>query len=162
MSLQDLGALGELLAAIATFATLVYLAMQIRHNTRMVKAQIRDSIATKQMNLSGIPATDSELAELLARTFPDPQAENPFGFTPGEQFRVMSMHLLIFREWENSHYQYEEGLFDDSEFQARLETWKGTMAVSAFRASWMRVRETFSSEFREEIDRLAEVADGDV
>ena len=34
MSIQDLGSIGEFIAAIATLVTLVYLAMQIRHNTR--------------------------------------------------------------------------------------------------------------------------------
>lgn len=34
MSLQDVGSIGELIAAIATVATLVYLTIQIRHNAR--------------------------------------------------------------------------------------------------------------------------------
>ena len=33
MTIQDLGSIGELVAAIATIATLVYLAIQIRQNT---------------------------------------------------------------------------------------------------------------------------------
>ena len=36
MSIQELGSLGELVAAIATLATLIYLALQIRHNTNAV------------------------------------------------------------------------------------------------------------------------------
>lgn len=38
MSIQDLGSLGELVAAIATIATLIYLATQIRQNTRMLES----------------------------------------------------------------------------------------------------------------------------
>ena len=38
MTIQDLGSLGELIAAVATIATLVYLAMQIRQNTKQVRA----------------------------------------------------------------------------------------------------------------------------
>ena len=34
MTLQDLGSIGELVGALATIATLVYLAIQIRANTR--------------------------------------------------------------------------------------------------------------------------------
>jgi hypothetical protein len=37
MTIQDLGSIGELVAAIATVATLVYLALQIRQNTESVK-----------------------------------------------------------------------------------------------------------------------------
>ena len=38
MTIQELGSLGEFIAAIATLATLVYLAVQIRQNTKSVRA----------------------------------------------------------------------------------------------------------------------------
>ncbi len=37
MTIQDLGSLGELIAAVATVATLVYLALQIRQNTHTLR-----------------------------------------------------------------------------------------------------------------------------
>ena len=37
MSIQDWGAIGEVLAAIATVATLIYLAMQIRENSKQLR-----------------------------------------------------------------------------------------------------------------------------
>ena len=43
MSLQDLGSIGELIGAIATVATLAYLAMQIRFNTAHLKESERAS-----------------------------------------------------------------------------------------------------------------------
>ena len=39
MTIQDLGSIGELIAAVATLATLVYLAVQIRQNSRMLVAR---------------------------------------------------------------------------------------------------------------------------
>jgi len=39
MTISDLGSLGELLAAVATIATLIYLALQIRNNTSIAKAE---------------------------------------------------------------------------------------------------------------------------
>ena len=44
MDLQDLGSLGEFLAAIATIATLFYLAIQIRQSTRTTQASAHDAI----------------------------------------------------------------------------------------------------------------------
>lgn len=38
MSIQDLGSIGEFIAAIATILTLVYLALQIRQNTAVSRA----------------------------------------------------------------------------------------------------------------------------
>ena len=39
MTLEDLGNLGELIAAIATVTTLIYLAIQIRSSNRLAKAE---------------------------------------------------------------------------------------------------------------------------
>ena len=44
MSIQDLGSIGELLAAVATLATLFYLARQIRHSTNATRAATMDTI----------------------------------------------------------------------------------------------------------------------
>ena len=41
MSIQDFGSIGELLAALATLGTLIYLAQQIKQNTRSFKSQSR-------------------------------------------------------------------------------------------------------------------------
>ena len=38
MTIMELGALGELLGAIAVFATLIYLSVQVRQNTRSIDA----------------------------------------------------------------------------------------------------------------------------
>ena len=43
MTLQDLGSVGEFVAAIATLATLIYLATQIRQNSESVKAAAAQS-----------------------------------------------------------------------------------------------------------------------
>ena len=56
MTVQDLGSIGELVAAIATVATLVYLALQIRQNTK----QLRDN--ARALRLAQVRATtDSEI-----------------------------------------------------------------------------------------------------
>jgi hypothetical protein len=39
MTIQDLGSLGELIAAVATVATLVYLSIQLKRNTRAQRSQ---------------------------------------------------------------------------------------------------------------------------
>ena len=40
LTIQDLGALGELLGSVAVLATLVYLALQTRQNTTAIAAQL--------------------------------------------------------------------------------------------------------------------------
>lgn len=44
MSLQDLGNLGEFLGAVGVIVSLIYLSLQIRHNTRAVNASSNHSM----------------------------------------------------------------------------------------------------------------------
>ena len=45
MTITELGALGELLGSIGVIATLVYLAIQVRQNTRTARVQITTTMA---------------------------------------------------------------------------------------------------------------------
>ena len=63
MTIQDWGAIGEILGAIATIATLVYLATQVRQNTQALQAASMDS-TTKTAN------------EIRASLFGDPEITN--------------------------------------------------------------------------------------
>ncbi len=65
LTIQDLGALGELLGSVAVLATLVYLAFQTRQNTMAIGAQLdAATTATTQANLMSA-ATSRELAEAI-------------------------------------------------------------------------------------------------
>ena len=66
ISLQELGSIGEFVAAIATLITLVYLATQIRQNTKVAKAQLsKDLFLTSRSALMDI-ASNPHLAKLAA------------------------------------------------------------------------------------------------
>ena len=65
LTIQDLGALGELLGSIAVLATLVYLALQTRQNAMAIGAQLDAAvIAARQNNFLSV-ATSDALAEAL-------------------------------------------------------------------------------------------------
>ena len=67
MSIQDLGSIGELVAAIVVVITLVFLTLQMRQNTQAVKNS--SALAGLQFWTDFLRpiAHDSELADLYAR-----------------------------------------------------------------------------------------------
>ena len=71
MSIQDLGALGELLAAIATVATLIYLATQIRQNTRSNETNAIDMAMSGYAQVNQT-LTDPTIASIYRRGMNDP------------------------------------------------------------------------------------------
>ncbi len=76
MTIQDLGALGELLGSVAVLATLVYLALQTRQNTLAISAQV-DAARLGAANSSNLSvATSTELAEALNEDRVEPMTTN--------------------------------------------------------------------------------------
>jgi hypothetical protein len=74
VSIQDLGSIGELIAAIATVATLVYLAIQVRHNSlaldrsnEFAQASSIHHITMMFNELNWRLASDAELADIHTR-----------------------------------------------------------------------------------------------
>ncbi len=65
LTIQDLGALGELLGSVAVLATLIYLALQTRQNTMAIGAQL-DAVRLNAVQHLGLAAaTSRELQEAL-------------------------------------------------------------------------------------------------
>ena len=139
-----------LIANLSVVAGIIFLAAELKQNTQAIQAQTRDSITEKQMTWAGWIATNRETAEVFVRGTQGTAAE----MDPAE--RVM-LTLLIggqMREFENSHYQYEQGLFTPEEYEARVERWRGVMAYPTYQAYWEGSREAFAPCFRAEIDRI--------
>ena len=65
LTIQDLGALGELLGSIAVLVTLVYLAMQTRLNTAAIGAQLDAARIDAILTLGLATVTSNELQEAL-------------------------------------------------------------------------------------------------
>ncbi len=65
LTIQDLGALGELLGSIAVLATLVYLALQTRQNTMAIASQLDAARISAGLNFTLTSATSTELQEAL-------------------------------------------------------------------------------------------------
>ena len=67
MTIQDLGSLGELLAAVATLATLGYLAVQVRQNTESIRASTVQAMFEASAGLHDLCAADSDLGRIFLR-----------------------------------------------------------------------------------------------
>jgi len=139
-----------LVANLSVVAGIVFLAAEMRQNTQAIQAQTRDSITEKQMEFLLSVGTNPEAADVFRR------GNQAGGFEAGSLDFVMYFNITQanFREWENSHYQYESGLFTSDEFEPRIERWRRSMAFPGFREAWERSRESYSPSFRTEVDRI--------
>ena len=67
VTIQDLGSIGELIGAIATVATLIYLATQIRQGSQATRTASYLSVSDRSGDFVRMCAEDPDLADLYSR-----------------------------------------------------------------------------------------------
>jgi hypothetical protein len=144
-----------LVANLSVVAGIAFLAVELHQNTQAIHGQTRDSITEKQMTYYGWIGLDRDAADVFQRG----NTAGISGLEGAEQQMYRMLVAGILREFENSHYQYEQGLFDSGEFRARVVRWERMMRFQGWRDAWEDERETFAPAFRAEIDRIVAEAD---
>lgn len=121
MSIMELGALGEFLGSIGVIATLVYLAIQVRHskesmetNTRVIMAQISQARADAASARTRAIVHSDHYARIGALEMAaKDRTDWASGLSPEDQYRVR-MHLIdLLNDVRNQFYQYQQGFLDE-------------------------------------------------
>jgi hypothetical protein len=149
MKLSKLNESLTLLANIGVIAGILFLAIEIRQNTQMMKAQTRDGITDKQLAFYEFSAGSQDNAEIYTKgTFAFEELEpNSVEFN-----RYRAIALANYRIWENEWYQYQQGLFELEEFEPRMNMLRNIDSNSGYRNVWELVRMNFAPGFREFLD----------
>lgn len=104
MTIEQLGSLGEAAAALATIATLFYLATQIRHNTRATRAASFHGV-TDSMNAVNVAVAQSpQLAKVWTAGVADRTS-----LSDDERHQFDMLLLSYFHVFETVHYQARMG-----------------------------------------------------
>lgn len=136
-------------ANIAVLLGIALLVFELQQNRQMVRAQTRAEISSELTSLLSQVAGDPQLANLVRR------ADNGDDLTPDEEKQYGHRSAAMFRYFENVHYQFRQGLYDESEYFAHRGAWRAFFAASKTAArNWCGYRQVVSPEFRAEIDSL--------
>jgi hypothetical protein len=138
-----------LLANLGVLVGIILVAVELRQNLTAVRAQTRHDVASGFIDFMNTLAQDEQLASLRRRG--DAGEE----MSVDDSYRYGAFTRGLFRYWENVHYQYRNGLYDDTEFMKQRAAWRSHAASSPGIVSWWCVhRSGFSSDFAAEYDRL--------
>jgi hypothetical protein len=109
MNWEAVGAVGEILGAIAVLVTLIYLATQIKQHTLATRAVTNSAYAEAAREFNMAIANSPELARAMANW-----PENPADATPEDQVLVLSLWRAVFHIWANVYRQYRDGTLDSA------------------------------------------------
>jgi hypothetical protein len=149
MNWEAIGAVAELLGAVGVIASLVYLALQIRQNTRSLHANtfqtVADSSIHRMMNL----AQDDELADRFIRGMIDPS-----DLQGHVRFQFDLLMRANFKGYENYFYQHTKGMLDDESWNAQKEIIRVSVSPPGAPIWWGQNRHLFRHDFGQLVDSL--------
>ncbi len=131
MTITELGALGEFVGAFAVVATLAYLAIQVRQNTGMMRAQIYQARSDAGQRYQLFVAGSEEMSEILER-ISDDQRLDPAKLgtlTPVERRRLRFLQTAHQQRLGNVFFQYQNGLLDEDFWTALKPTIRSNAPV---------------------------------
>ena len=138
----------QLAANLGVILSIVFLAYQIGEQRELMKAQTRTAISSEVIGLLVSQATGEGLVSALRRSFDGEE------LSPDDRFRLERISRAYFRYWENVHYQYRNGLYDEEEFRGSRVGLKWRLSRPGVAAIWCDTEEQYSREFVAEVERL--------
>jgi hypothetical protein len=164
MSFQDLGALGELIGAVAVVVSLVYLAIQIRQNTNALEMTLKSTeLAAFERNVeSAIRVREMfimhpEIVELWTKGLK--------GYTklePAEKIRFEMILSNMFSAFQGAYMRQLTYKNDPREFAGSIAVMDKLLAISSVREWLDHAEPDWRPEFRELVDeRVRTIGKGD-
>lgn len=112
-----------LAANIGVIAGIVFLAIEIRQNSDAVRAQTRTQLSEQVMELLSVNMNDHEYASVLMR------GNSVEELSPVEEYQYYRHRSAWLSHWINVVYQYEMGMYDESEFALQVSTIRAHMEI---------------------------------
>ena len=148
MNWDAIGAIGELLAAVATISTLTFLGMQIRQSNKAARTTAEIELPQKFAEWAARVSADPERTRIW-----DKGAEDPEGLSPDEvrlfRWIVAEMYLVF----EASYFAFKGGFLSEPSWSMKRDMIVAFLENNPIiRDQWDRRMTPFSEEFRREID----------
>ena len=157
MTIQDLGAIGDLIGGAAVLITLIYLAMQIRQNTKIHASLIRQNFYDAQQQQILHAVESPEFNELINRGWSTDET-----ITGGEQTQIWRHMQGVLMGYQGAFEQYKSGALPEKDWAlARLilrSFW--LLDGKAKNDAWEQMSRGgfFNQDFLEEVESLKEGA----
>ena len=136
MSISELGSLGEFISSIAVLVTLIYLALQIRQNTKATRASVRQGVTNQSSEYISMGLDNRVVA--AART--KQRLNEPLD------------------PYEDAYAQYRNGLFSEPEWRAfqdvMFSLFRGNKYAREMRKRTGQANRAFAPDFIEVVENI--------
>ena len=148
MNWEAIGAVGETLGAAGVIVTLIYLASQLRQNTRALKLNAEFSAAQEHIHNS-VDLSGTAVPHIVFRGFED----------PSQLSREESAQFIFWlngsmRMYQHQHLMFLDGNLSQASWLSTESLIKGFVQTKGWDAYWSVRKNTYSGAFQSLIDNL--------
>ena len=146
MDWTAVGALGELVGAVAVVVSLIYLSRQVRQNTRALRTANAATVKQNFQTIARAFITDRGASDIILRALKRDE------LTPAEQLSAYAWFFDLLKSGELAYSQYLSQDLDEAVWDASLQFFLAYWTTPGVRAYWQDRRQAFTPEFREAMD----------
>ena len=137
-------------ANIGVLVGIILLVVELEQNREMIQMQTRNDISQQLVNRLLTVGSSTQMSGVKRR------AEAGEELTADEEQQYFLYFVATMRDWENIHYQYRHGMFDEREFSAEKSAWNMVMNNNQayYFEFWCQTRKNYSPEFATELESV--------
>jgi len=155
MNLEQAYYIGQLAGSVVVIASLIYLAVEVRQNTKIAKlnsSHINTQVYTQFLELI---SSDSELADIFLRGVNDITE-----LTAVEQIRFSALLGIAFRNMFQQFQEFDMGLISNDDWDTWNKALTQIITYPGIQAVWETRKSTYNERFQAYVDTAAEKAAG--
>ena len=149
MSLEQFAWLGAAMSGVGVMLGFVYFSIELRHNTRAVRASAFQQVVNSFADVSLALATDKRLVDLFVRA-----AKHYESLDEIERTQYSYMIVSYLRRAESVFFQTEIHMLSSEHWSGIRNSIKAVMTPPGTRICWGELKNRFNPEFRDYIDDL--------
>jgi hypothetical protein len=149
MSLEQFAWLGAAMSGVGVMLGFVYFSIELRHNTRAVRAAAFQQVVNSFADVSLALAQDKSLVELFVRA-----AKDYASLSEIERTQYTYMILSYLRRAESVFFQTEIHMLESEHWSGIRNSIKAVLTPPGTRICWGEVKTRFNPEFSDYIDKL--------
>ena len=156
MNWDALGAVGEIIGAVAVILTVGYLALQIRQNTAAVRSTATQGASQELAGVYHTLCTDPELAMIFVRGLKAPNE-----LSDPEMARYFSLHMMTMFNMQTLYMQTQNQFMDETLLLSWSRVVSDIFETPGFQLFWGQRKHVFAPEFREYLEAEVFTKKGD-
>jgi hypothetical protein len=138
--------ISEALGALGVIATVIYLAFQIRQNTRSIQGSTEQSLVNSEMTLFGLLAQHASVYRRGCASVAD--------LDPDEESLFEHLVVAQISQLYGVFVQYQRKLIPEYVWITYLGEWTDHVKRPGFRRAWSRVQVAYPNAFRQCLDEF--------